>query len=54
MVPVRARRLRLERVTGPYDVWVQRTESTISRRFGTVDELGPDDSLLARAADDRR
>jgi poly-gamma-glutamate capsule biosynthesis protein CapA/YwtB (metallophosphatase superfamily) len=54
MVPVRARRLRLERVTGPDAVWLQRTVATISRRFGTVVELGPDDSLLARAADDRR
>ena len=54
MVPMRARRLRLERVTGTDAVWLQRTMVRICRRFGTVVELGPDESLLARAADDHR
>ena len=51
MVPVRARRLRLERVTGPDAVWLQRTMATISRDYGTTVELGPDGSLLATADD---
>jgi poly-gamma-glutamate synthesis protein (capsule biosynthesis protein) len=51
MVPMRARRLRLERVTGPDAVWLQRTLAKVSRLFGTTIELGPDDSLLARADD---
>jgi poly-gamma-glutamate synthesis protein (capsule biosynthesis protein) len=49
MVPMRARRLRLERVTGPDAVWLQQTMARISHRFGTAVELGPDDSLLATA-----
>jgi len=49
MVPVRARRLRLERVTGPDAAWLHQTVARISRPFGTVVELDPDDSLLASA-----
>ena len=54
MVPMRARRLRLERVTGADAVWLQQTMARICRKFGTAIELGADESLLARAADDRR
>jgi poly-gamma-glutamate capsule biosynthesis protein CapA/YwtB (metallophosphatase superfamily) len=50
MVPMRARRLRLERVTGPDAVWLKQTLARISRRFGTAVELGPDGSLLATGA----
>ena len=51
MVPMRARRLRLERVTGPDALWLQRTLARTSRGFGTAVELGSDDSLLATAGD---
>jgi poly-gamma-glutamate synthesis protein (capsule biosynthesis protein) len=50
MVPMRARRLRLERVTGPDVLWLKQTLARISRKFGTAVELGPDGSLLAAAA----
>ncbi len=49
MVPMRARRLRLEAVTGPDAVWLKQTLARISRKFGTAVELGPDGSLLATA-----
>jgi poly-gamma-glutamate capsule biosynthesis protein CapA/YwtB (metallophosphatase superfamily) len=47
MVPLRARRLRLERVVGPDAEWLATTMSRVGRRFGTSVERCPDDSLLA-------
>ena len=51
MVPMRARRLRLERVTGPDVLWLKQTLARISRKFGTAVELGPDGSLVTTAYD---
>jgi poly-gamma-glutamate capsule biosynthesis protein CapA/YwtB (metallophosphatase superfamily) len=48
MVPLRARRLRLERVVGPDAEWLATTMSRVGRRFGTSVERCPDDTLVVR------
>lgn len=47
MLPMRARRLRLERVSGQDTEWLRESMSGISHRYGTVVGSGPDQSLLA-------
>ena len=50
MVPVRARRLRLERAPVADADWLRQVMDRISRVHGTVVEPGPDDCLVALPA----
>jgi poly-gamma-glutamate capsule biosynthesis protein CapA/YwtB (metallophosphatase superfamily) len=49
MVPVRTRKMRLERSRGDDARWLARTLSRISRPYGTAVALGDDDVLTASA-----
>jgi poly-gamma-glutamate capsule biosynthesis protein CapA/YwtB (metallophosphatase superfamily) len=48
MVPLRVRRMRLERVPQTDAEWLRTTIEHISRRFGTHVAAGPDDLLVVR------
>ena len=48
MVPLRARRLRLERASGADTAWLRRTLDRASRPFGTRVEVGADRDLVVR------
>lgn len=53
IVPMRSRRMRLERATAEDSRWVRDVLSRISRAYGSRVELDPDGTLTVRPAPDR-